>query len=46
MYQTNTNTEPIRRPAVSRFRPTTVRKPRTRADLVRHAARVTATLEG
>jgi hypothetical protein len=40
------NIERIRRPRVARFRQTTHHKRTTRGDLVRHAARVRATLEG
>lgn len=40
------NTERIQRPRVARFRQTTHHKRVTRADLVRHAARVRTTLEG
>jgi 3-methyladenine DNA glycosylase Tag len=40
------NTERIQRPKVARFRQTTHHRKTTRADLVRHAARVRATLEG
>lgn len=47
MYQNaSANTERIRRPKVARFQRTTGQRQVTRADLVRHAARVVATLEG